>query len=112
MAGRVGLVPAVRPADAPATLGWMGPVNHCGDMGLLSAALRSWEDRFGAVLVGLGFDTMTLAVSRPPRDEKSALAIAAEHFAMCPDNVHHGAGSIEAYAADLVAQAAWTFWWD
>lgn len=112
MDGRLGLVPVTRPADGLAALGWSGPVNHYGDMGLLSAVLQSWEDRFEAFLVGVGFDTMMLAVQRPPRDVKLATAIAAEHFAMCSDNIHQGAGSIEQYAVDLVGQNAWGFWWD
>jgi hypothetical protein len=110
--GRLGLVAVTRPADAVAALGWSGPVNHFGDMGILSAVLRSWEDRFGAFLVGVGFDTMTVAVQRPPRTIDRAFAVAAEHFAMCSDNIHQGAGSIEEYASALVDRPAWTFWWD
>ena len=112
MKGRLGLVSVVRPADAPAALGWSGPVNHYEDMGKLSAVLRSWEDRFRAYLVGIGFDTLTLAVQRPVRSPDHARAIAAEHFAMCSDNVHQGAGSIERYAKSLVGQRIWRFWWD
>jgi hypothetical protein len=110
--GRLGLVAVARPADVPATLGWSGPVNYHSDMGRLSAVLRSSEERFGAFLVGLGFDTMTLAVQGPPRTMEHAVAIAAEHFALCSDNIHQGAGSIEEYASALVDQRVWSFWWD
>jgi hypothetical protein len=109
---RLGIVAVTRPADAPTVLGWQGPVNHFSDMGLLSCVLRSWEDRFGAVLVGMGFDTLTLAVGSPPEDNKTALAIAAEHFAVCSDIIYQGSGSIEAHAAELVGARSWTFWWD
>jgi hypothetical protein len=112
ISGRLGLVAVTRPADIVATIGWMGPVNHFSDMGMLSALLRSWEDRFGAYLVGVGFDTLTLAVRRPPSDIETATAIAAEHFAACPDNINQGAGSIEAYAETLVDSPVWMFWWD
>jgi hypothetical protein len=110
--GWLGLVPATRPADVLSTMGWTGPMNHFSDMGMFGAVLRSWEDRFGAYIVGVGFDTLTLAVQRPPHDHDAALAIAAEHFAMCPDNVYQGAGTIADYAETLVAQNAWQFWWD
>ncbi len=30
--------------------------------------LESWEDRFDAYLVAIGFDTISLAVGRPPVD--------------------------------------------
>jgi hypothetical protein len=112
LSGRIGLVSVTRPADALTVLGWMGPVNHYGDMGMLSAVLRSWEDRFGATLVGVGFDIITLGVERPPSSTDLALAVAAEHFASCSDNVYQGAGSIEAYAQELASQHAWSFWWD
>lgn len=110
--GRLGLVAVTRPADALAKLGWLGPANHLSDVGVLSAVLRSWEDRFGAHLVGVGFDTLTLAVQRPPTTHEAALAVAAEHYAICPDNISQGIGSIELYARGLRAQPVWTFWWD
>lgn len=112
LSGRLGLASVPRPADAVAVIGWLGPVNHFDDMGALSAVLRSWEDRFNAFLVALGFDTLTVAVGNPPATLAAATAVAAEHFAVCSDNVYQGAGSIEAYAAELVDNAAWTFWWD
>jgi hypothetical protein len=112
MNGRLGLVAVTRPADALAVLGWLGPLNHYGDMGKLGSVLRSWEDRFGAYLVGVGFATMTLAVQSPPHTLEFAFQIAAEHFAMCSDNIYQGAGSIDEYASALVDQSSWIFWWD
>jgi hypothetical protein len=38
---RTALVPARRSADVPAVIGWHGPLNHEGDVGRLSAVLRS-----------------------------------------------------------------------
>ena len=112
LSGRLGLVSVPRPADAVAVMGFLGAVNHFDDTGALSAVLRSWEDRFGAFLVGVGFDTITMAVGNPPTTLATATAVAAEHFAVCSDLVYQGAGSIEAYAAELVDNSEWTFWWD
>lgn len=109
---RVGLVPASRPADALVRLGWGGAQNYHKTPVPLALVLRSWEERFGARLMHLGFDTMELLVQRPVPGRQAALAVAAEHFAFCMDNVYQGAGSIQEYAADLTGAPIWSFWWD
>ena len=111
---RFALVPARRSADIPAAIGWSGPLNHENDVARLCAVLRSWEDRFGIRVVALGFDTLTVSVARPPTTEAEALALAAEHFAFCPDNIHQSSlDSLEKYAADaLLGRETWSFWWD
>ncbi|MFD3325883.1 DUF4253 domain-containing protein [Streptomyces sp. NPDC058701] len=110
---RLALVPAGRSADVPAAAGWCGPTNHENDTALLSVVLRSWEDRFGARVVALGFDELQVSVSAPPPTADRALPVAAEHFAFCPDNVRQGSGSIRAYAEEAVTGTRhWGFWWD
>lgn len=112
LSGHLAMVSVNRPADTPDAVGWMGAVNYDADPLDMSTVLRSWELRFDAYLVGLGADTMTLAVGRPPRDLAAATAIAAEHYAFCPDNIDQGAGSIREYASLLVNESIWPFWWD
>jgi hypothetical protein len=90
----------------------MGAANVHQDPVLMSAVLRSWEDRWAARVVEIGFDTLTLTVGIPPRDRQRALALAAEHFAFCPDNITQGAGTVAAYAESLRNSPVWTFWWD
>ena len=66
----IGLVHAARPADVVTALGWPGASSAGTVLGAparLSAVLRSWEDRFGAHLFRLGFDTVQLLVERPRR---------------------------------------------
>jgi hypothetical protein len=107
------LVPARRSADIPAAVGWTGPVNHENDTARLCAVLRSWEDRFGIRVVGLGFDVLVVSVAAPPTTLTEAEEIAAEHFAFCPDNVlQSGPGTLESYAESLLREHTWTFWWD
>ncbi|MFJ3639148.1 DUF4253 domain-containing protein [Streptomyces sp. NPDC090108] len=107
------LVPARRSADIPAAIGWGGPLNHDNDVARLCAVLRSWEDRFGVRVVGLGFDIMTVSVAAPPATLAEAEAVAAEHFAFCPDNVtQNGTGGLRGYAETLVGATSWSFWWD
>ncbi|GAA2627960.1 hypothetical protein GCM10010425_27210 [Streptomyces spororaveus] len=110
---RLALVPAGRGADVPTVMGWGGPANHENDTALISTVLRSWEDRFGARVVALGFDELHVSVAAPPRTTAHALPVAAEHFAFSPDNIWQGSGSIRAYADEAVTGSNhWGFWWD
>jgi hypothetical protein len=106
------LVPARRSADVPAALGWSGPANHENDTARLCTVLRSWEDRFGIRVVGLGFDVLAVSVAAPPTTLAEAEPVAAEHFAFCPDNVLQGPGTLDAYAHQLIGRPTWSFWWD
>ncbi|MFE2611266.1 DUF4253 domain-containing protein [Streptomyces mirabilis] len=111
---RLALVPARRSADIPAAIGWSGPVNYEGDVARLCAVLRSWEDRFGIRVVALTFDQLVLSVAAPPTTAAEAEAVAAEHFAFCPDNITQGESeTLRAYAADeVLGRRVWSFWWD
>ncbi|GGV17241.1 hypothetical protein GCM10010275_68450 [Streptomyces litmocidini] len=111
---RPALVPTRRSADIPAVIGWTGPLNHENDVARLCAVLRSWEDRFGARVVALTFDQLVVSVAAPPRTVEEAEAVAAEHFAFCPDNVAQGEhdGLREYARAALVDAPVWSFWWD
>ncbi|WP_447007213.1 DUF4253 domain-containing protein [Saccharothrix isguenensis] len=111
---RLGLVAAGCGADAVTAAGWTGPANHTGDTAEISAVLRDWEHRFGVRVVGVGFATLFLSVAAPPATREEALAVAAEHFAFCPDNIWQGRqpGTLAAYAERLVGDGSWSFWWD
>ncbi|GAA3096104.1 DUF4253 domain-containing protein [Streptomyces echinatus] len=107
------LVPARRSADIPAAIGWAGPVNYEPDVARVSAVLRSWEDRFGIRVVALGPDTLVLSVAAPPATQEDAEAVAAEHFAFCPDSILQGEeDTLRGYAKTLLGEDTWTFWWD
>ncbi|MQA96580.1 MAG: DUF4253 domain-containing protein [Streptosporangiales bacterium] len=113
----LGLVAASRGADAPAVCGWPGAQRHTRDLPGLCAVLRSWEERFGARVVGLGHDSLDVAVARPPTTPSAALAVAAEHYAFCPGNLHPLDGrpagpDLKCYALDLIHRRRWHFWWD
>jgi Domain of unknown function (DUF4253) len=118
---RLGLVPCRRPADTVALIGWHGAINSRMPE-QVSAVLRSWEDRFGMVLIALGFATLTLLVPHPPADESEALPLAAELAALCPDVLsydgpldgfgYEAGGTIGGLARLLVNRSVWTLWWD
>ncbi|MFG2312699.1 DUF4253 domain-containing protein [Streptomyces sp. NPDC048566] len=111
---RLALVPARRSADVPAAIGWTGPLNHENDVARLCAVLRSWEDRFGIRVVALTFDQLVVSVAAPPTTMAEAEAVAAEHFAFCPDTITQGRHSgLRAYAeAEVLNEPVWSFWWD
>jgi len=104
----LGLAPVARPADIPVAMGWDGAgVDVVG----LSAVLRSWEDRFGALLVAIGRASLELSVASPPWERSECLAIAAEHYAFCDDTYTGNPGTLRDYANLLRGSARWSFWW-
>ncbi|MFC8678978.1 DUF4253 domain-containing protein [Streptomyces griseorubiginosus] len=111
---RLALVPARRSADIPAAIGWTGPLNHENDVARLCAVLRSWEDRFGIRVIALDFDRLMVSVAAPPTTQETAEAVAAEHFAFCPDSIHQGHhNTLREYAEHaVIGQRTWSFWWD
>ncbi|MFN8630651.1 MAG: DUF4253 domain-containing protein [Chloroflexota bacterium] len=112
MTGRIGLVAVERPADTVREVGWQGWANYGFSSTDMAVVYRSWEERFGAVLIGLEFDVLQFGVARPPRTLEAASAIANECFATCPDIVWQGLETMSALAADLVNRGVWWFWWD
>ncbi|MEC3978536.1 DUF4253 domain-containing protein [Amycolatopsis sp. H20-H5] len=108
---RLGLVQTERPADIPALLGWTGMIKSTDRVAELSAVLRSWEERFGATLIVLGFDTLELSVSAPPRSQARALAVAAEHRAFSLPTFTNQPGNLREFASGLVQARHWRFSW-
>ncbi len=106
---RIGLVAVTRPADAVAAIGWSGPANEYQEIASISAVLRTWEDRFGAYVVVIGFDTLELAVERPDVAKDQRTALAAEWIAFDPTLVEFAS---PAEIANGVDASAWQFWWD
>jgi hypothetical protein len=108
----LGLVPAGRGADTLTAIGWQGARHHNAWTAPLSAMVRTWEDRFGARVVGLGFDTLDLSVAAPPTDLRHALHVAAEHATFCPEAIVQGPGSIAGHAEQILGRDNWSFHWE
>ncbi|MDT7846149.1 DUF4253 domain-containing protein [Streptomyces justiciae] len=103
------LVPARRAADVPAVIGW----NHGAPIPLLTALLRSWEDRFGARVVGAYGGDVHVSVARPPLDRASADRLALEHVLSTADNIVDDPPTpFPEYADALIGRTEWRFWWD
>ncbi|WP_445279307.1 DUF4253 domain-containing protein [Streptomyces sp. DSM 118148] len=102
------LVPAQRSADIPALLGW----NAEAPLPLVCALLRSWEERFGARVVGMGGE-LFVSVARPPRSATHAELLALEHVLSTADNIVDDPPTpFREYAESLPLRTHWSFWWD
>ncbi|GII62272.1 hypothetical protein Skr01_23570 [Sphaerisporangium krabiense] len=108
----LGLAAVQRGADALVVMGWQGALHHNEWNVPLAAVVRSWEDRFAARLVSMGFNTLELSVAAPPQTPAHAVQVAAEHWAFCPDAIVQGAGTLVDYAEQIVGKYTWSFWWD
>jgi hypothetical protein len=112
---RLGLVAAPSGAYALTVAGWDGPINVEPDTARISAVVRSWEERFGAVVVAVGPDLLHLSVSAPPTTHAQAMRVAVEHLAFCPANIwprDGGEATLAVYALSIVDLNGWWFWWD
>ncbi len=88
--GKLGLVSLTRPADLAAVTGWEGAVNYL-EPDEVTVALRSWEDRYAIEPVELGFDFLVMGMGNSPEGSIASLNLAAEQFAVCPDELEQGA---------------------
>jgi len=81
----------------------------------MTAVLRSWEDRFGARLLRLGFASLQLLVERPPQTNDQALRVAAELFDVSSElrrSDGEGVSSVREMAKEIQGKPIWRFWWD
>ena len=105
---RLLVVPCNRPADALTALGFGGVELQSEEV---SAILRSWEDRFGAVVTQLDPGCTVLSVEAPPRTFASALGVAAEHFAVAPQSDAGRHGALSEQARLLQGAPIWELHW-
>ncbi|HKP53010.1 MAG TPA: DUF4253 domain-containing protein [Chloroflexia bacterium] len=112
-------LPIVYIALVPTTASWQIPAylkigswNYCPEPEEHCAVLRYWQERYGAEIVGLSYDTFELQVAQPLENREAALELAQEQYGYCPDIVDQGVATIEALAATLLNGHVWFFWWD
>ena len=73
---------------------------------IISAVLRSWEERFFATAYEVAPDLVKLAVGAPPTSQEHALLLAAEHMAFCPPDDGGVPGALRKVAKGLVTSEA------
>lgn len=102
---RLLLVPVARPSDAVGAIGWE-PFDMSSAEA--SAVVRSWEERFGAVLVALAPKSM---VVRFPFDLATAsVELAAELYAFAPDIMASESITLEVFAGSLRGDEVFLYW--
>ncbi|WP_395836309.1 DUF4253 domain-containing protein [Archangium violaceum] len=105
----IALVPARQPWEVPAFLPFFSGEGY-PDQAELVAVARYYHERYGARVFGMNSGAeLELWVPQPLSSKEDALAVAAQHFFLCPDGV---VKTVETHAARLMQTHFWWFWWD
>ena len=108
---KIALVQSTRGADALSFMGWTGNATYDVAEAVV-VAVRSWEERFGARVVEVGPNSLTLAITKPPAASAEAAALSQELVLIDPDlEVPGGVVPTVALNDGLLGQHLWTFWW-
>lgn len=102
-------IPTTKPFEVFAWVpfgGW----NECPCAEDMIKISRYWYLKHKAVPAVISHDTLEFFCA--PLDIKSAMETAVEHYAVCPDNVDQGIGTVAALADSLTKSTVWWFWWD
>ncbi len=102
-------IPTTKPFEVFAWVpfgGW----NECPAAEDMIHISRYWYLKHNAVPAVISHDTLEFLCD--PLDIESAMATAIEHYAVCPDNVYQGTGTVAALADSLTKSTVWWFWWD
>ncbi len=102
-------IPTTKPFEVFAWVpfgGW----NECPCAEDMISLARYWYLKHNAVPAVISHDTLEFFCA--PLDIKSAMETAVEHYAVCPDNVDQGIGTVAALADSLTKSTVWWFWWD
>ncbi len=86
--------------------GW----NECPPAEDMVKIARYWYFKYNAHPAVISHDTLEFLCA--PLDMKNAMEAAVEHYAVCPDNVDQGIGTVAALADSLTKSTVWWFWWD
>lgn len=105
----IALVPARQPWEVPAFLPFFSGEAYPDQVELVTVA-RYYHERYGARVFGMNSGAeLELWVPQPLTSKEDALAVATQHFFLCPDGVVE---SVETHAARLMQTHLWWFWWD
>ncbi len=102
-------IPTTKPFEVFAWVpfgGW----NECPSAEDMISISRYWYLKHNAIPAVISHDTLEFLCA--PLDIKSAMETAVEHYAVCPDNVDQGIGTVAALADSLTKSTVWWFWWD
>jgi len=101
------LLPTPHSWEGIAYMGWWGAIDRRVET---AAAMRNWQERYGAELVCSFTTTLELQVSRRPATLDEAFDLAIEHTHFAPDATLLGGISLRDYARSLYALDHWWLW--
>ncbi len=99
-------IPTKKPYEA---LSWLPPFTDIVSEGEMLAIMRWWYECYGAVPTMVGCNYIELSARKLSYDE--ALWVATEQYALAPNIVDEGVGSISALADTLMRSDTWLLWW-
>lgn len=84
-------------------------INYDIDNDSLIKLIRIFDDTYSLDLIGAGGDWCQFTINKKPDDW---MEIAKEAYAICPDIVDQGTGTVEALADEMKRTNCLYFWWD
>lgn len=106
-----GLAELQEPWMLPAVYGF-GGWNECPRIDVQCAAMKYWQEKYGAEIITLSGDYLECQVEKPPATKEEAMRLAWEQYWFCPDIVDQGTETISNLGAALLNSKLWFFWWD
>lgn len=94
--------------DVPKLLRWGGAGNNGLSGSDVTTVLTYWHARFGAELMMLAHDSLSLFVPRPPTTAAEVVEVGMQHDAFCPDI----GDPFDFLLQEQVHSHYWYFWWD
>lgn len=94
--------------DIPQLLRWNGAANNGLSGSDVTTVLTYWHARFGAELIVLAHDSLSLFVPRPPSTATEVVEVGMQHDAFCPDISE----PFDYLLQEQVHSHYWYFWWD
>lgn len=106
--GRIAVVHAESPSEVMRALHTNGD-NHGLSTDNVVARIERWDSEHGVTVLGIGFDWLTVQLTRVPADLP---AFTREVYAFCPDVVDQEGISLDELEASIRATRVFTLWWD
>lgn len=89
-----------------------GDWNSCPAAETHCALWKLWQQKYGAVIVGVSNDVIEAYITKPPTTPEQALELAWQQYLYCPDIVDQGVETVAKLAEVLLNHDCWFFWWD
>lgn len=83
--------------------------NYDIDNDSLQKIIHTFDEKYDLTLVGCNYDWCEFAIGKEPMNWKT---LADECYAVCPDIVDQGTGTVDALADELKRTKTIYFWWD